>query len=298
MSLLSNKVAIITGASSGIGRASAILFAREGASVVVGARRQPELDLLVEEIRHEGGQAASLAGDVKSESYARALVDLALTRFGGLDIAFNNAGTTGTPGSVEELELTQWQETLDTNLTSAFMGAKYQIPAMQAHGGGSLIFTSTFVGHTLGLPGMAAYAASKAGLIGLTRVLAAEYGAQGVRVNALLPGAPIPPWDGPLPIRQRASPLCRICMPSNGWPNRRRSPVRPSISRPMHPALPPVLPCWPMVGYQFVAHDVAAPNTLRPPPYRESALCLITPASPMPSVLSQVRWSASPLWTR
>lgn len=188
MSLLSNKVAIITGASSGIGRASAILFAREGASVVVGARRQPELDLLVEEIRHEGGQAVSLAGDVKSESYARDLVDLALTRFGRLDIAFNNAGTTGTPGSVEELELTQWQETLDTNLTSAFVGAKYQIPAMLARGSGSLIFTSTFVGHTLGLPGMAAYAASKAGLIGLTRVLAAEYGAQGIRVNALLPG--------------------------------------------------------------------------------------------------------------
>lgn len=187
MSLLSNKVAIITGASSGIGRASAILFAREGACVVVGARRQPELDLLVEEIRHEGGQAVSLAGDVKSETYARALVDLALTRFGGLDIAFNNAGTTGTPGSVPALELAQWQEILDTNLTSAFVGAKYQIPAMQARGG-SLIFTSTFVGHTLGLPGMAAYAASKAGLIGLTQVLAAEYGAQGVRVNALLPG--------------------------------------------------------------------------------------------------------------
>ncbi len=130
----------------------------------------------------------SLAGDVKSESYARALVDLALTRFGGLDIAFNNAGTTGTPGSVEELELAQWQEILVTNLTSAFVGAKYQIPAMLARGGGSLIFTSTFVGHTLGLPGMAAYAASKAGLIGLTQVLAAEYGAQGVRVNALLPG--------------------------------------------------------------------------------------------------------------
>lgn len=98
MSLLSNKVAIITGASSGIGRASAILFAREGASVVVGARRQPELDTLVEEIRHEGGQAVSLAGDVKSETYARALVELAVGRFGGLDVAFNNAGTTGAPG--------------------------------------------------------------------------------------------------------------------------------------------------------------------------------------------------------
>ena len=137
----------------------------------------------------------SLAGDVKSETYARALVDLALTRFGGLDIAFNNAGTTGTPGSVPGLELAQWQETLDTNLTSAFVGP---VPDPRHAGtrGGSLIFTSTFVGHTLGLPGMAAYAASKAGLIGLTQVLAAEYGAQGVRVNALLPGAPTPPWAG------------------------------------------------------------------------------------------------------
>ncbi len=152
MSLLSNKVAIITGASSGIGRASAILFAREGARVVVGARRQPELDLLVEEIRELGGQAVSLAGDVKSETYARALVDLALTRFGGLDIAFNNAGTTGTPGSVPGLELAQWHATLDTNLTSAFVGAKYQIPAMQARGGGSLIFTSTFVAIPWGCP--------------------------------------------------------------------------------------------------------------------------------------------------
>lgn len=200
---------------------------------------------------------------MKSETYARALVDLALTRFGGLDIAFNNAGTTGTPGSLPGLELAQWQETLDTNLTSAFVGAKYQIPAMQARGGGSLIFTSTFVGHTLGLPGMAAYAASKAGLIGLTQVLAAEYGAQGVRVNALLPGAPTPPWGGPLPIHRRVSPLCSICMPSNGWPNRRRSPARPFISRPMHRALPPALLCWPMVGYLFVAHDLVVPKILR-----------------------------------
>lgn len=188
MPILSNKVAIITGASSGIGRASARLFAREGAQLVVGGRRQAELDDLVEEISLSGGQAVSLAGDVRSEAYARALVALAVDRFGGLDIAFNNAGTTGAVGGVETLEMAQWQETLETNLTSAFVGAKHQIPAMQARGGGSLIFTSTFVGHTLGLPGMAAYGASKAGLIGLTQVLAAEFGAQGIRVNALLPG--------------------------------------------------------------------------------------------------------------
>jgi NAD(P)-dependent dehydrogenase (short-subunit alcohol dehydrogenase family) len=130
----------------------------------------------------------SLAGDVKSETYARALVDLALTRFGGLDIAFNNAGTTGTPGSVPGLELAQWQETLDTNLTSAFVGAKYQIPAMQARGGGSLIFTSTFVGHTLGLPGMAAYAREQGGPHRPDPGAGRRIWGTRVRVNALLPG--------------------------------------------------------------------------------------------------------------
>jgi NAD(P)-dependent dehydrogenase (short-subunit alcohol dehydrogenase family) len=91
-------------------------------------------------------------------------------------------------GPVTGLSLAGWRDTLDTNLTSAFLGAKHQVPAMIERGGGSLIFTSTFVGHTVGFPGMAAYAASKAGLIGLMQVIAAEYGPQGIRANALLPG--------------------------------------------------------------------------------------------------------------
>ncbi|RUW31420.1 SDR family oxidoreductase [Mesorhizobium sp. M1E.F.Ca.ET.041.01.1.1] len=106
----------------------------------------------------------------------------------GLDIAFNNVGAVGQMGSISDLSLEGWRETLDTNLTSAFLGAKYQVPAMIERGGGSLIFTSTFVGHTVGMPGMTGYAASKAGLIGLTQVLAAEYGPKAIRVNALLPG--------------------------------------------------------------------------------------------------------------
>jgi NAD(P)-dependent dehydrogenase (short-subunit alcohol dehydrogenase family) len=188
MTALANKVAIITGASSGIGRATASLFAREGANVVVTARRQAELDALVTEIEEAGGQAVAVAGDVRDETLARALVDTAVGRFGGLDIAFNNAGLVGDMKPISEMSLAEWQDILDTNLTGAFLGAKYQVPAMTLRGGGSLIFTSSFVGYTVGMPGMAAYAASKAGQIGLVKGIAAEFGAKGIRANAILPG--------------------------------------------------------------------------------------------------------------
>ncbi|GAB3256253.1 SDR family oxidoreductase [Chitinimonas naiadis] len=188
MKQLSGKVAIVTGASSGIGYEAARLFAREGAKLVVTARRETELAALVAEIEHEGGSAIALAGDVRDEQLASALVETAVGRFGGLDIAFNNAGTLGETSPVADLSRAAWNETLEINLTSAFLGAKYQLPALVARGGGSLIFTSTIVGYTVGLPGMGAYAASKAGLIGLAKVIAAEYGTRGVRANALLPG--------------------------------------------------------------------------------------------------------------
>ncbi|MEP1741364.1 MAG: SDR family oxidoreductase [Kangiellaceae bacterium] len=188
MGILKDKVALITGASSGIGRATAKLFAREGASLILAARRQNELELLVEEIKNSGGSARALAGDVQDESYAKALVDLSIREFGGLDIAFNNAGTLGASEAMTDLTLEGWNETIQVNLTSAFLGAKYQLPAIQSSGGGSVIFTSSFVGYTIGLPHMSAYSASKAGLIGLTKALASEYGDKHIRVNALLPG--------------------------------------------------------------------------------------------------------------
>ncbi len=189
MSRLANKVAIVTGASSGIGRATAKLFAAEGARVIVGARREAELLSLVDEIHAAGGTAVALAGDVRSEGYAKALVALAVERFGRLDIAFNNAGTLGEAGASTGVSEAGWSDALAINLTGSFLGAKHQIAQMLKDGGGSVIFTSTFVGHTFAFPGVAAYAASKSGLIGLTQALAAEFGPRGVRVNSILPGA-------------------------------------------------------------------------------------------------------------
>lgn len=196
MKQLSGKVAIVTGASSGIGRATAKLFATEGAQLIVAARREAELAVLVEEITTEGGTAVALAGDVAKEDYAKALVETAVRHFGGLDIAFNNAGTLGELGPVPDMTLANWRQTLDGNLTGAFLGAKYQIPALLNRGGGSIVFTSSFVGHTAGFPGTSAYAAAKAGIVGLSQVLASEYGRQGIRVNAILPGATETPMAG------------------------------------------------------------------------------------------------------
>ena len=189
MKRLSGKVAIVTGASAGIGRATAALFAKEGAKLVLGARRKTELDALVAEITAHGGEAAALAGDVRSEDYAKALVALAVSQFGRLDVAFNNAGTLGELGASTGVSEAGWNDAIAINLTGSFLGAKHQIAEMEKQGGGSVIFTSTFVGYSCAFPGVAAYAASKAGLIGLTQALAAEFGPKGIRVNAILPGA-------------------------------------------------------------------------------------------------------------
>lgn len=193
---LKGKTFIVTGASSGIGAAASLLLASKGANVVLGARRKAELEQLVGQIEQSNGNAICLSGDVIDETFAQALVSGAKQEFGSLDGAFNNAGMTGDLGPVPEMPSRNWHTVLDVNLNSGFYAAKYQIPALLENGGGSIVFTSSFVGHTIGLPGMAAYAAAKAGLIGMTQVLAAEHGSENIRVNALLPGGTMTPMAG------------------------------------------------------------------------------------------------------
>ncbi len=182
-----SKVAIVTGASSGIGKATAIMLAKKGASVVLASRREEQLEKVASKIQSMGGEVAYLAGDVCDESYVEEVVAFTARRFGKIDVAINNAGTTGKLCGLNELDLEDWEHTIQTNLTSAFLCARYQLPYL-LETKGNMVFTSSFVGYTAGLPGMSAYGASKAGLIGMIKCLAAELGESGVRVNALLPG--------------------------------------------------------------------------------------------------------------
>lgn len=196
MTSLSDKVAIITGASSGIGRATALLFAAEGASLVLNARGSQALDEVVGLVRRKGGIAHAVPGDVALAETHEALVDAAVSRLGGLDITVNNAGAVGPIKPLADVTLPEWQETLAANLTSAFLAARLQIPAMLERGSGALVFVSTFVGTSVGIPGMGAYAASKAGIMGLVKGITADYGSRNIRANALLPGGTDTPMAG------------------------------------------------------------------------------------------------------
>lgn len=185
---LTGQVAIVTGASRGIGRATARLLAEHGAALVLNARDEAALNAVVSELRRSGCEALGVAGDVVLDDTQARLVDAAVRSFGGLDIAIHNAGVVGPIGPLSELEPQAWWQVLDTNLTAAYLGARRQIPAMLARGGGSIVFTSSFVGTSVGLPGMAAYGAAKAGLMGLVKGITADHASEGIRANALLPG--------------------------------------------------------------------------------------------------------------
>ena len=179
------KVAVILGGSGGIGRATSMLFAREGASLVLSDVAQERLDALVAELRATGGHAVAFRHDVTDEAQWIDVVKLAESEFGGLHVLVNNAGTISRP-SIAKTVLTDWHRTMDVNLTGAMLGMKWAAPAMQRAGGGSIINTSSTAGLTA--HNDAAYTASKWALRGLTKTAAVEFAPWGVRVNSIHPG--------------------------------------------------------------------------------------------------------------
>ncbi|WP_308905478.1 SDR family oxidoreductase [Neisseria mucosa] len=181
---LNNKTAAVIGASSGIGRAVALLLAEHGANVVLCARRADKLEETAALIRARGGRAVAVAGDAALLETHEA----AEREFGGLDIAVNNAGIIGAYKPLADISPDEWRDTLDGNLTAAFLGARSQIPLMLARGGGAIVFTSSFVGTSCALPNKTAYGCAKAALAALAKGITADYAAQGIRANALLPG--------------------------------------------------------------------------------------------------------------
>jgi NAD(P)-dependent dehydrogenase (short-subunit alcohol dehydrogenase family) len=188
MSDMNDKVALITGASSGIGRAAAEAFAAKGARVVLAARRQAELASLVTEIEARGGTATAIKTDVSMAQDVRQMVAHAIEAFGRLDYAVNNAGIEGQFVGITDLAEDEWDRVLDINLKGTFLCLKYEARAMLDGGRGGAIVNIGSVNSFLGFPTGSAYVTSKHGLIGLTTSVSAELAPQGIRVNLVCPG--------------------------------------------------------------------------------------------------------------
>ncbi len=188
---LADKVAIITGAATGIGRASALLFARAGARIALADMRRPELEKTAAEVREAGGRATAVEVDLAKPADCAALVDAALRAYGRLDVVFNNAGvgTMVVGGTVETIGLDQWMLAQDVNVRAMYLVSRAAVPHLRAAGGGAIVNTasvSAFRGRAE-RPSHA-YAASKGAVLSLTRAMAVSYGADRIRVNAICPG--------------------------------------------------------------------------------------------------------------
>jgi NAD(P)-dependent dehydrogenase (short-subunit alcohol dehydrogenase family) len=182
------KVALVTGGTTGMGQAVAQQLAAEGASVVINARRENLGKEVVDEITGKGGRAVFVSGDVTVEADHERMVQTAIDEFGGLHLAFNNAGGLNTMGPVQDLDVKGWDLDVTLGLTSVFFGLKYQIPAIIAAGGGAVVNNASNLG-AVGMATLSPYVAAKHGVVGLTKAVALETAKQGVRVNALLTGA-------------------------------------------------------------------------------------------------------------
>lgn len=189
---LRGKIALVTGGASGIGRAAAILFAREGAAVAVADVDAEQGRETVEAIRSGDGQALFVETDVTSERDVAAMVAATVERFGGLDAAFNNAGGPGLYASATELDAETLRRIVDLNMTSTWLCMKYEIPAMRARGGGAIVNNASRNAQA-SAPNLFAYNSTKAAVVGMTRSAAVDHAADNIRVNALLPGFTMTP---------------------------------------------------------------------------------------------------------
>jgi NAD(P)-dependent dehydrogenase (short-subunit alcohol dehydrogenase family) len=187
---LADRVAVITGAGSGIGRASAKLMAKQGARVALLGRSEDELLEVADRIREDGGRALTVVADISEVEAVQRAYRQVIDEWGRLDIVFANAGINGVWAPIEELEPEEWENTLRINLTGTFYTIKYAVPHLRAQGRGSIIVTASVNGTRMfSNTGASAYATSKAGQVALVKMLAPEFGPHGIRINVICPGA-------------------------------------------------------------------------------------------------------------
>lgn len=184
---LQNKSVVITGASSGMGRAAALAFAREGARLVLAARRSEEGEAVAAAARALGAEAVFVQADVTREEDVRRVIDQAVQRYGRLDVAFNNAGTEGLAAPLHEQPIDNFDRVMSTNVKSVFFSMKHEIAAMLESGGGAIVNNAS-MGSFIGFQNLSPYIASKHAVLGLTRTAALEYFPKGIRINAVCPG--------------------------------------------------------------------------------------------------------------